>query len=139
MNERKNELYDLITDLKRKIITEQSVESLSHHGIKGMRWGVRRRRGRDGRVVGGRSKRPPASDDHKQARALKAKGVRALSTNELRELNQRLQMERQFKELNPSKLDRAAKTASKIMKDVTTMATVYSLTKKYLGRGRISI
>lgn len=68
-------------------------EFLAHHGIKGMKWGQRRKRGANGLV---------SSESHQARQALaKAKkhGSKALTNKELADLNKRLQLERQFSQL----------------------------------------
>jgi len=70
-------------------------EVLEHHGIKGMKWGVRRSRSQIDSA-------PPSSDtvridQHKAT--VKAGGTRALETKELQELVTRMNLERQYKDL----------------------------------------
>lgn len=70
---------------------------LEHFGVKGMRWGVRRDRGKDGRVEG------PVSDDAARAQQLrttaKTSGPQALSNKDLQDLNQRLNLEQNYNKL----------------------------------------
>lgn len=87
---------------------------LAHHGVKGMRWGVRRRAsvGAQGVVVKDRRKRVttkggsghPAHSDAVRARTLgqvgKKSGLKALSNEELQAYNQRLNLEQQAKRLH---------------------------------------
>lgn len=58
-------------------------EILAHYGVKGMKWGVRRKRGSDGKASAGTEK-PKAKD---------------LSDDELRKAVSRMQMERQYNDL----------------------------------------
>lgn len=99
---------------------ELGVEFLSHYGIKGMHWGVRRqgavttqshidsgilRRQTRIQTKGGES-HPAANDAVKAAvskQKLKKSGVAALSNAELRELQTRIQLEMQVKQLVTSK------------------------------------
>lgn len=66
---------------------------LAHFGVKGMRWGVRR------------SKQQISSDDHNNARAAAAKvrkhGTKSLSNKELKDLIDRMSLEKQYKNLRP--------------------------------------
>lgn len=62
-------------------------EFLEHHGIKGMKWGVRRKRGRDGRVDSSAKPKPKAHE---------------LSDDDLRAAINRLQMEKQYAQLSGS-------------------------------------
>ena len=70
---------------------------LQHFGVKGMKWGVRRRRGADGLVE--------KSTDVKNAEAARAKvgrkgDTKALSNKELQDLVTRMNLEQQFSNLN---------------------------------------
>lgn len=66
---------------------------LSHYGVKGMKWGVRKDR------KSGSKKSSRKSKDYVEARALRKKNLSQLSNKELRTLNQRLQLEQQYKQL----------------------------------------
>ena len=70
---------------------EEVDEFLTHYGVKGMRWGVRRRVGANGRVV--------KSEDREVADALKKRSVASMSNAELRRLNERLQLEMTYSQL----------------------------------------
>ena len=91
---------------------------MAHYGVKGMKWGVRRKKGPDGRVEatpvevkttpgqkvkarGGKNQ--PASEDAIRTAALRQKArastTDSLSTKELQELTQRLQLEANYKKL----------------------------------------
>lgn len=70
---------------------------LKHYGVKGMRWGARRKEGPDGRV-----KREPSAD-FKETRELAKKRPAQLSNSELRKLNERLQLEQTYSNLTSKK------------------------------------
>jgi hypothetical protein len=69
-------------------------EFLTHYGVKGMHWGVRRNRS---------SSKAPGSPDAERARALqtqaKEQGAHTLSNEDLKHLTQRLQLEQQYSRL----------------------------------------
>lgn len=78
---------------------------VEHFGIKGMRWGVRRREGSDG-TVGSRfrsTSRPDPSHDAERAGELRIKakrgGLQSLSNAELKALNERLNLEQNYSNL----------------------------------------
>lgn len=97
---------------------EMTDEFLEHYGIKGMKWGVRRRRGSDGLVE--------KSGDVKNAEAAKAKigkkgNTDALSNKELQALVTRMNLEQQFSKLNAGntkKTNPALKFASDLLINV---------------------
>ena len=97
---------------------------LQHYGVKGMRWGVRRRgltagrvyfekddgtkrTGRAGFIKEGKTKpKTPTSNDFRRAQAAKAKVVKgknptkALENDELQALVKRMNLEKQYAELS---------------------------------------
>lgn len=68
---------------------------LAHYGVKGMRWGVRRNPDGSTSRTGKRMK----SEDHKEAASLKKKRVYEMSNQELRKLNERMQLEQTYSQL----------------------------------------
>lgn len=76
---------------------------LEHFGVKGMKWGVRRRSGGLGSST---------SDDAAKAAASKALvtkkgGTKALSNDDLRKLNERMRLEQDFSKLSTKDRARA--------------------------------
>lgn len=98
---------------------------LKHYGVKGMRWGVR----------GGASSVGPSSSDAKTAAKAKRKaqtsGVKSLSNQELRDLNQRLQLEQTYNNLNPTTVGKGQKFVGQHLKSVSGMA-ISAAAAKYL-------
>jgi hypothetical protein len=66
-------------------------EFVAHYGVKGMKWGVRRKRS--------------ASADAQRHRGNKKKALKELSDDELKSLVNRLNMEQNARRLNPSKVN----------------------------------
>lgn len=73
-------------------------EFLAHYGIKGMRWGVRRRRSSDSSPATSSKK----SAEHLQAQALRKKSISEMSNAELKALTTRMNLEKQYADLNKS-------------------------------------
>ena len=72
--------------------------SLSHWGIKGMKWGKRRYQNKDGSLTpAGKKRYDDSHEDYR--RAHDKKSVKQMSDRELRERNNRLQMEKQYADL----------------------------------------
>lgn len=72
--------------------------TLYHYGVLGMRWGVRRNRSLSS--GGSKSKRKSSkSEDYIRAKTLKKKRLSQLSNSELKEINNRMQLENQYKNL----------------------------------------
>lgn len=142
--EKENRVQNLVADLRRKsspmgmftydapqVSTEEPVESLYHYGILGMKWGVRRGKNQVGKTGSAKSK---GSADYQKSRQLKKKGAMNLSTQELKDLTQRLQLEKQYKELKPSKYKKGMDIAKNILAAGTTMASLYALSKTPLAQ-----
>ena len=107
---------------------------LYHYGVLGMRWGVRRSTpGSSG--SGKRSKGSKLAIDPSYKKAHSKKKAKYMSDNELREVNNRLNAERQYKDLTRTKskgkafVDAFTSTA----KTVATVAAAYKIYKKYGG------
>jgi hypothetical protein len=81
---------------------------LNHYGVKGMHWGVRKRRSDSG---------PTSSDATKaktHAATVKAHGTKALTNKELQDLVTRMNLEQQFSNLSAKqKQDKSAKAIIK--------------------------
>ena len=127
------ELQNLIKELKLnsgergtfdnpiKIDTTTPINQLYHHGILGQKWGVRRYQNKDGtRTPAGKrrdSKNTPISEGQNASGMTKTKGISGLSTEELRKLNERLQLEATYKKLTTEKI---AKAESWVKKAITS-------------------
>lgn len=75
---------------------------LAHHGVKGQKWGVRRKRG------------APSSDVQNHS-TNKKKHVSELSDKELQTLVNRMNMQQQHSRLNPSKIEKGHKAVKTIL------------------------
>lgn len=133
------ETEGIIFDLKRNsgayrdyddrpsVDTITPINQLYHHGVLGMKWGVRKK-GSSGVT------KYPRSDDYKHSRQLKARGTKALSTKDLKELTSRMQLEQQYKTLNPNSYQQGMKFVKGLVAAGTTVASLYALTQTPLAK-----
>lgn len=109
-------------------------EFLSHHGVLGMKWG---------RHLAGRSeashnpkptKRVGASNDHAEAHTLRKQPISTLSTSELRKVNERLQAEKKYKELNPTVVKKGHNAVKALITIGALSASLAGLASTPLGK-----
>lgn len=74
-----------------------SSDEFYHHGILGQKWGVRRYQNENGSLTPSGKKRYSA--EHIDARELSKKGVSRLTNDELRRFNERMNLERNYRDL----------------------------------------
>lgn len=81
-----------------------STDELYHHGVLGMRWGHRKARYSSGtRKSRKRVSTQRTSKDSRRANYIKSKSVSQMSNKELKDVNNRLQLEKQYKDLTRKK------------------------------------
>lgn len=110
---------------------------LQHHGILGMKWGVRRSEAQLARARGGKRKQEePAHEDY--VRAHSKTSVRTMSDRELRETNNRLQAEKQYADLTrkTSKGMKAVKTFIAVAGTATAVVTAVGQYKSLYETGK---
>ena len=98
-------------------------QALVHYGVLGMKWGVRRSKAELARARGKKtSDSGDDSDDKKQTTAKRSKSISEMSDDELRKTVQRLQLEKQYRDLSPKQVSAGQKIVDKILKDVVVPA-----------------
>lgn len=108
---------------------------LYHHGVKGMRWGVRN----DKKLSGYRKKQSNQDDwseEAKEASRIKKKKVSQMTNNELRKLNERQNLERQHQQLNPSVISKGVKYVTTAAAITGTALTIYANSEKIIKLGK---
>lgn len=113
-------------DMSVMAMSDPVAQVLEHHGVKGMRWGVRHLP--SGGTVGS------PSADAKEAAASKQKisvgGTHALSTKELRTLVDRMNLEQQYSRITtsqPTALDKGHNQVKQILGLATTGVQIFNL------------
>ena len=100
---------------------------LKHYGVLGMRWGVRKGK-----------KQRSLSDDYVRSRNIKKKHPSEMSNKELQDLNNRIQLERNYKNLNKRQKTAGEKFVTGIIVGAaTTTATLYAT--KYAKKGAAAL
>lgn len=108
---------------------------LYHHGIKGMKWGVRRFQNKDGtRTALGKKRR--WSDDAREASTINKKRVKQMSNAELRKLNERTRLEQEYSRLNPSTIQKGWKYVAGAALVATTIVNLHEKGGKVIGLGK---
>lgn len=116
-------------------------DELYHHGVKGMKWGVRRYQNKDGSLTAAGKKRAKNktrgwSKDAKRANAIKKKSVHQMTNAELKELNKRMNLEQEYRRLNPNKIKKGVAVAGAIAGGLGTVASLYNNSQNLIRIGR---
>lgn len=96
---------------------------LKHYGVLGMKWGRRKAQYN-------------TSADHDRARQLEKKHVSEMSNKELRELNDRQQLESKHKQLNPSTIKKAVTVVTAVAAGLGAVALLHENSKKTIKAGK---
>lgn len=101
---------------------------LVHNGVKGMKWGVRKAKAP--------AKRLAVSSDYKEftrtSNKIKSGGTSSLSNRQLKENIARLNLEKQYKQLNPSEVQKGYSKVKAALGVAGTITTAYALVKSPL-------
>lgn len=119
------ELESIIRELKRNsgerdtyenpfvVDTTTPIDQLYHHGIIGMKWGRRRYQNEDGtRTAAGKKRdrmngRNDRAEEYEKTRTAKKKGIDKFSNEDLRKINERLQLEDTYKRLTAPQMKKS--------------------------------
>ena len=102
-----------------------SSNELIHHGIRGMRWGIRRYQNKDGSLTPAGEKRKSESLHEDYIKAHTRKSRKSMSDAELRSRINRLEMERKYTQLSTERIN---KGKAYVNKSIKTLGTVAALT-----------
>jgi len=127
-----------------KIDTKTPVDQLYHYGILGQKWGLRRFQKEDGTRTSAGKKREAEgevekSEDHIKSRENKSKSPEGLSNDELRKLNERLQLEATYKTLTTEKIQKSDSFVKKALKDAGGQALTEFSKGVMLGSAKLLV
>ena len=108
---------------------------LYHHGVLGMKWGVRKDRSHSS---GSRRKKSTRhmSQDAREASVIKKKSVSQMSNAELKKINERSRLEQEYSRLNPSTVQKGLKFAGVVAAGMGTVVALYSNGGKIIEIGK---
>lgn len=111
------------------------MDDLQHHGIKGQKWGVRRFQNPNGSLTTAGKQR--VSEAKKR---IDAKNRGTLTNAQLKQKIERLQLEKQLRELTSQEVNSGRVYAQKILKDVGSkvLTTAASGALLYAGKAAIT-
>lgn len=112
---------------------------LEHFGVRGMKWGVRKKRGgTDSAAAPTHKSEKKTSADFKRIKNARSKHPSELSNKQLKDLNERLNLEKQFKELttkvDKKKVDAGHDKVKYILGFATTALTIHQVAKSPLTK-----
>lgn len=110
---------------------------LYHHGILGQKWGVRRYQNEDGSLTpAGKKRYNTMHPDAQKYADLKKKKLSEMSNAEISAYNQRANLERQYKQLNPSVVKKTLKIMGTITGAVATTIAFDKTLKTAKDKGK---
>lgn len=107
--------------------------SLKHHGILGMKWGVRRT---EAQLAAARGRKKNWSEDARTASTLKKKSVNKLSNAELKKVNERVRLEQEYSRLNPNTIQKGWKFVAGTAAIAGTVVGLYNNSNQLIAAGK---
>lgn len=118
-------------------------EYLAHYGILGMKWGQRKAHNSSkGKPKIKSRRKTPNSYDYNRTKDLRKRNYRQLSNTQLQKLNKRLNLEQEYRRLNPKGVEKGIKTTQYVLSLLGAGGIVggaYRLTKTPYGKAAINV
>lgn len=93
-------------------------DTLTHHGVKGMKWGVRKDRRSSSNPLRKKSSSKQTTRSTKASKKKKKVKIKELSDAELQKKINRLQMEKRYRDLKKDEISEGRRLAGDILKTV---------------------
>lgn len=116
----------------------QYPDYLAHHGVKGMKWGIRKVRKSVKSAHKSYSKKH-YSKDYRATQNLRRKSSKQLSNNQLKELNKRMELEQNYNRLSTSSVNRGINVAKQVVATAGTIGGLYAISKSDYVKAGASI
>ena len=107
---------------------------LKHYGVLGMKWGIRK--DRSSSAARRKAKTRGWSKDAKEVHRIKGKKVSALTNAELKKANERMNLERNYRNLNRSKIAKGLAFVVTANLAYTNFSTFYNNSSKLISIGK---
>ena len=111
-------------------------EYIEHHGVKGMKWG--QRKSRSAGSGGGPKAKPKRSSDAKKVAELKKRKPSQLSNKQLKSINERMNLEQNFRRMNPSTLSKGKAAVAGLVATAGLGVAAYNIVKSPAGQAAIN-
>ena len=108
---------------------------LQHYGIKGQKWGVRRTEAQLARVRG-KAKKENWSEDARTVGEIRTKKVKQMSNSEIRKVNERMDLERRYSQLNPGIVKKGSMKVAAATGIMATALAFYSNADRVVKTGQ---
>ena len=108
-------------------------DELCHYGVLGMKWGRRKNRYKQSST---KKPKRQLSQDAKEAREIKKKKISEMSNAELKKINERQTLERNYKTANPSAIKKGLTIATTTAATMGTVIAIKNNGKQIVDMGK---